>query len=47
MISILSKNQVQFYLSEMPKGSIEAFELGNEPDHYPKEKDASGSIRSR
>ncbi len=34
----LSKNQVQFYLSEMPKGSIEAFELGNEPDHYPKRK---------
>jgi hypothetical protein len=34
----LSKNQVQFYLSEMPKGSIEAFELGNEPDHYPKGK---------
>src|SRR5215475_1440303 len=34
----LSQNQVQFYLSEMPKGSIEAFELGNEPDHYPKRK---------
>ena len=34
----LSQNQVQFYLSEMPKGSIEAFELGNEPDHYSKRK---------
>ena len=25
-------------VSEMPSGSIEAFELGNEPDHYPKRK---------
>jgi Glycosyl hydrolase family 79 C-terminal beta domain len=30
----LSQNQAEFYLKEMPKGSIEAFELGNEPDHY-------------
>jgi Glycosyl hydrolase family 79 C-terminal beta domain len=34
----ISQSQVQFYLSEMPKGSIEAFELGNEPDHYSKRK---------
>ena len=34
----LSQNQVAFYLSEMPKGAIEAFEIGNEPDHYPNRK---------
>jgi hypothetical protein len=34
----ISESQVKFYLSEMPKGSIEAFELGNEPDHYSKRK---------
>ena len=34
----LSESQVDFYLKEMPKGAIEAIEIGNEPDHYPKRK---------
>lgn len=34
----LSKKQVEFYLSRMPVGSIEAMEIGNEPDHYPKRR---------
>jgi hypothetical protein len=31
----LTENQVKFYSKEMPNGSIEAFEIGNEPDAYP------------
>jgi hypothetical protein len=34
----LTQNQVEFYLNQMPKGAIEAIEIGNEPDHYPKRK---------
>lgn len=34
----ITQNQVAFYLKEMPTGSIEAFEIGNEPDNYPKRK---------
>jgi hypothetical protein len=30
----LAENQVEFYRKEMPIGSIEAIEIGNEPDHY-------------
>jgi hypothetical protein len=34
----LTENQVKFYSKEMPNGSIEAFEIGNEPDAYPNRK---------
>ena len=34
----LAKNQVEFYLDHMPKGSVEAIEIGNEPDHYIKRR---------
>jgi hypothetical protein len=34
----ISQSQAQFYSSEMPTGSIDAFELGNEPDNYKKRK---------
>ncbi len=34
----ISQSQAQFYTSEMPNGSIDAFELGNEPDNYKKRK---------
>ncbi|WP_446742691.1 glycosyl hydrolase family protein [Silvibacterium acidisoli] len=34
----LAKKQIQFYLSQMPPGSIKAFEIGNEADAYPKRK---------
>ena len=34
----LSEKQLTFYASQLPKGAIEAIELGNEPDAYPKRK---------
>lgn len=41
----LAAAQTRFYLSEMPKGSVVAIELGNEPDHYPKRGMRSTSYR--